>query len=88
MGALALFSYLVNQDLTNQLFAESLQNWKGLIQGDRHGDFGQVFADVSAEEVPKVDAGSVGLHRRKFDAASGVPSRLNYWVNEKSIKHI
>ena len=63
--------------MTHKLFAQPLQDGQGLVQGDRHGDLGEVFSNVAAEKVPEVHSGRVGFHGRKFCTPSGVPGTLN-----------
>lgn len=46
-------SRLVQQFGVLELFAQPLEDVERLIQGHRHADLGQVFADVPTEEVPQ-----------------------------------
>ena len=67
-----------------------LEHRQRLVEGDGHGDLGQVLADVAVQQVPQRHVGDLGLgHGQLGAAASGAgrhAQRLRHW-REKNKGH-
>lgn len=74
---------LVQQLTVLQLFTHALQGVEGLVELNWHGHFGQVFADVVPQDVPKVDVAGV----RTWRWQAGAPPVTEGAASKVSVCH-